>query len=380
MGTQVTTSESHPAWKNRKSGKLQGDLGGDFLMRKQYVATPETACQRRASATYKDSLHTGFTMRASWVGGAIPSGIPTNPFSGFQDSSNAELDTWGAKAIANCKPDNQVTSATTALAELYHDGLPHLLGSALWKDRTLSAKNAGEDYLNYEFGFKPLANDIASFAFGVVEFDRLMRQYERDAGKVVRRRYNFPPIESTTYSKVLDPAGVSCIPWNTVCDVSNARGVTYLSSRTTTKRWFSGAFTYYLPKRGGFDPYVDRARHLLGIDLTPEVLWDLTPWSWAVDWFTNAGDVISNFQSFAIDGLVMHYGYIMEHKVTRNTYYYDGPLTSCFGSAAAPAVITFVTETKVRRRANPYGFGLTWSGLSARQKSILSALGLTRLR
>jgi len=350
-------------------------------VRKQYVATPETAVMRQCEAHYKDTLHTGYRIDAFFNGGSIPAGIGPRPFPDYQDTSDGELDAWGAKAISICKPDSKVANAAATLAELYHEGLPHLLGSAFWKSRTLSAKSAGGEYLNVEFGFKPLANDIAKFAYGVVYFDKVVRQMERDSGKVVRRRFNFPPIETTATTLWVDGTQPSLIPSSTICDTvfPNTNGRTYRTVTTVTRRWFSGAFTYFAPPSGAFG-MLGQAKSILGLDLTPDMLWEITPWSWAVDWFSNAGSVISNYQSFVNDGLLMRYGYVMEHKTIMHTYYHVGPTGTCFGDAAYPATMQFVTETKRRRRANPFGFGLTMSGLSGRQKSILGALGLVRAK
>jgi hypothetical protein len=119
-----------------------------------------------------------------------------------------------------------------------------------------------------------------------------------------------------------------------------------------------------------------RAKKLLGIIPTPSTLWNLAPWSWATDWFLNTGDVISNLTDWATDGLVMRYGYMMEHTIVRDTYTLTKPGLSSPGVRVQP--LTLVTETKMRRKANPFGFGLTWSGLSPRQTAIAVALGLTR--
>jgi len=81
----------------------------------------------------------------------------------------------------------------------------------------------------------------------------------------------------------------------------------------------------------------------------------------------------------ASDGLVMKYGYIMEHTLVRDTYYFWGP-TGYKSRNVHPMPITFVTETKVRRRATPYGFGLTFGGFTTLQKSILAALGISRIK
>jgi len=121
--------------------------------------------------------------------------------------------------------------------------------------------------------------------------------------------------------------------------------------------------------------YALEAKKLLGLSLTPETLWNIAPWSWAVDWFSNTGDVISNLSDWASDGLVMHYGYMMEKTIVKDTY----NITPS-GIQAFPSVpnLTLVTETKQRIRANPFGFGLSFDGLSTIQKAILAALGISR--
>jgi hypothetical protein len=119
-----------------------------------------------------------------------------------------------------------------------------------------------------------------------------------------------------------------------------------------------------------------RADRLFGLNLTPDLVWNLTPWSWAIDWFTNFGDVVSNVSDMVTDGLVMRYGYIMEHTVAKNTYTLEG-FSPLRGSLPVPPM-SFVTETKVRRAANPFGFGFTWDGLSPRQLAIAAALGLSK--
>jgi hypothetical protein len=118
----------------------------------------------------------------------------------------------------------------------------------------------------------------------------------------------------------------------------------------------------------------DRADKLIGLGLTPDVLWNLAPWSWAVDWFTNTGDVILNLTDWASDGLVMVYGYLMEHTIVKDTYTLTFP--GIFPRRNVTPMV-FVTETKLRRKANPFGFGVNANDLSDRQLAIITALGLT---
>jgi hypothetical protein len=123
------------------------------------------------------------------------------------------------------------------------------------------------------------------------------------------------------------------------------------------------------------DRFARKADLLFGTTLTPEVLWNIGPWSWAVDWFANTGDVISNLSSVAKYGLVMPYGYMMETTIVKDTYTLrENPLKQ----AITIRPLTFVTITKKRVRAHPFGFGVTWEGLSPLQLAILAALGISR--
>lgn len=158
-----------------------------------------------------------------------------------------------------------------------------------------------------------------------------------------------------------------------------------MEETTTRRSWFSGAFTYALPKgwhsAGGLGR-LRREADRLGLDPDLDTIWNAAPWTWAVDWVTNVGDLITNVNDIAKYGLVVQYGYVMTHtKVTRtytSTDWYTrmGPVGSSRNVPAPP--VTLVTEEKVRTPATPFGFGVDTSSLDAMQYSILAALGLSR--
>jgi hypothetical protein len=154
-----------------------------------------------------------------------------------------------------------------------------------------------------------------------------------------------------------------------------------ISDELWIRRWFSGAFTYYLPSdwisRDKMRSARDGLRNIFNTDLTPEAVWNVTPWSWAFDWFANTGDVLHNVHAFADHSLVLRYGYMMQHSVATRTYNCVDPRTFYDGSGT-PYTVRFITETKQRRRATPYGFGIDLSSLSDAQKAIVAALGLSR--
>jgi hypothetical protein len=260
------------------------------------------------------------------------------------------------------------------------EGLPSLVGSQAWRQGANAGRKAGSEYLNIQFGWLPIVNDIRKFADAVSHADTVLAQYERDSNKQVRRRYNFPSQRELSPEIMLssDTSAFTLIG-SSVIGPGAPRGSLVRIRETIRKQWFSGAFVYHLPT--GYDSRSELARlalqakKLYGLTLTPEVVWNLAPWSWAVDWFSNAGDVLSNISDMATDGLVMRYGYLMEHTITKDTYRLAPPFKN--GGGTVPP-LTLVRETKVRRRANPFGFGVSWDGLSPRQLAITVALGLSR--
>jgi hypothetical protein len=312
-------------------------------------------------------------------------------------SSDEEMDRLGNIAISRCSPSNPAADVTVLLGELLKDGLPTLIGSQLKSWAGMSNKQrrkaiAGE-HLNYEFGWKPLVNDLKKVSRAIQNGDAIWRQYLRDSGKVVRRRYVFPT-EETVSTEVI---ATNTWPWmnpsstrfdardssNTTIPPSQLTGKAYATTTVSRKRWFSGAFTYYVPRDNSAESRAARevimAKKLLGLSLTPDTLWSLAPWSWAVDWFSNIGASLENWSNWAIDGQVLLYGYMMEHTVTSRKYTWVGK-TGYEPPNVRPSDVELVVETKLRRQATPYGFGLNWGDLTPRQVAIATSLGIQRER
>jgi hypothetical protein len=220
-----------------------------------------------------------------------------------------------------------------------------------------------------------------------------MKNYRHNEGRNVHRRFDFSPEIQRWESKpsTQDPImGVLDTSWLNLAGTS-AEVKTVVEKQR--KRWFEGCFTYGGPGRAdNFSNHIGFGREadaVYGLELTPNVLWELTPWSWAVDWFTNAGDVINNVTQFAAAGLVMRYGYMMEETITTyRTEWGNGRFCRNVGSSTNPKIAPayegagsrgkFVV-TKSRHPANPFGFGVGWEGLSPTQLAITATIGITRL-
>jgi len=301
---------------------------------------------------------------------------------------------YGPRMINDTLPTNPVTNVAQTLAELKREGisLPGVNYAKWLQSRSSFLGTVGGEYLNVAFGYIPLIQSVYDVCQTILKSARILEQLERDAGKVVRRKRSLPvTVLSNAYSSWNDvywrppTAGDEFIVNGIFSGWPGSRrgqfGQLERIDRKTEQYSFSGAYTYYF--ENGIDPiskmrdFEQKANLLLGVRaLTPEVLWELTPWSWLSDYFVTFGDLFSNVTRFSSDGLVMKYGYLMRHSVSERIYTQNG--ISFKSSSPGPFSITLKLERKERVRATPFGFGLNPDSFSVRQWTILAALGLTK--
>jgi hypothetical protein len=306
--------------------------------------------------------------------------VPTsNGGFGIPSKDSSYLDPYGAQAIAAVDPGNPNAETGVALGEVLRDKKVPIPGIPTWKNRTEVAKAAGSEFLNATFGWLPLVRDMKNTAQSVKDGNTILKNYHGASGTNVRRRFQFPDETTDEYEVVGSsiPSGAGGIGNK----VFNVKEVTR-HRETRVKRWFSGAFTYLAnTDNESFRKclgYNTDAEKLFGVSLTPDLVWELTPWSWAVDWFSNAQSVIHNISSFVLAGQVLRYGYIMEETSITDTYTMPNDCVRDREVSIPPIVVTYTV--KRRREANPFGFGLKWEGLSPTQLAITAALGITHLR
>lgn len=408
-GREITTSEGHPY-----SHSFRGtDIGGDFFTQKYWMEVPEhldseTRIYGWSGGRYSVQQVKGDVIVNPNTQGSVVlfknqpepgifglawDAIPLVLTKGSRGATKpSDLDAIGASLVAKCKPGESPASLAASLIELKNDGLPSLLGIESWKNRSSPHKGVGSEFLNHQFGVLPLISDVRSVAESIVSKDKHLRQLIRDNGKLVRRRLELDPIVTTTTlvaDESASPINLRLVgtPVNAIS--TSLQGYTWrrtVTQHVTDRYWFSGAFTYYLGEnmfhKNSLIRNASRFRWLLGLDLDLDTIYQVAPWSWAVDWFTNLGDVVSNVSSFSNDGLLMPYGYVMRHRHVRveATLQPNGPgSANVRGFPGRTFRSVYHIDQKERRRANPYGFGLRDGDLSLKQKAILAALGLTRL-
>lgn len=375
-GRQVTTSEQN-GWHKLKKSQLYAnqpwDIGGTFETWRHEYESDNTG-----SITAYSDTRLGFHTLNRYIGPVRARSITSSigDFPEVLPPTNLVAD--GTTAISRVLPTNPAADAATFSAELLREGLPSIVGvPLLGRDKGPIRNRVGSEYLNWEFGWAPIIAGLKDFAVVAKDYEKILEQYRRDSGRNVRRRYTFPDEVETTQTR----SGTVSYPSPLNVQYFTKGGVLTTTVKKTRRRWFSGCFTYYLDPgdtaMGRARRHAQEAQKLLNLELTPAVVWNLAPWSWAIDWFTNVGDVFHNLSAFQQDGLVMRYGYIMETTIHEVTYNLSGLV---WKNAAGPSSITetYRTVGKRRLRATPYGFGVDVDALTNRQLGIVAALGMTK--
>lgn len=374
--TYYTQLETRQSYSHNVSllGRSAGNIGGNFVHTKttvdkfgDYLEPYTTGSTWRSAGGIFTPGNGMFTNLGFDPKGKTYSQIQSNvEASGAPLVSRSEMDAWGTTAIARVAPTNPLVDLSTSAAELLREGLPSLPGNA---------GNLGGEYLNIMFGYLPLVGDAQGLTNTARNHDALLRQFERDSGRRIRRRYEFPPDTSISENIVrtgIVPGLLGLSPSGLVTTGRHVRTKVF-----ERKVWFEGAFTYHLPQTG-WRRTAAELDHLYGVKPGTDTLWELMPYSWLVDYFTNVGDVMKNITAFTQDGLVMPYGYLMCEQKVEHEETWTGPMRfGAWRDTTISAKITHVTQQ--RRLANPFGFGVESGGLSGRQVSILAALGISRM-
>lgn len=312
-----------------------------------------------------------------------PGSIPSPPVIPLWSEEQALLNSKSPILYKRARPGNPTADVGVTLTEFVREGLPNIPGRLLARLRNM--RSVGKEYLNVQFGWAPLVRDIQKMYETYRRLDQHLKQLSRDNGKSIRRRRSLGVQTSSSittesftrpYERIFNPP-----PWAALSTGSSTLSVL---TKTEEEYWFVGSFRYYIPDIGS-DQWTRRAtRALFGANPTPEVLWNVLPWSWLLDWFGNIGDVVSNISPNAADNLTSEYAFTMHRKITKVYTECTGIYTPFASTKVQPGTYSCstveITSSKSRIETNPYAASLGWDGLSPYQLSILGALGISRRR
>lgn len=300
--------------------------------------------------------------------------VLASTISPYVNPSPFDLNSLGATGWNKFKPGKVGTSVGQFLGELRD--VPRL-----FKFKTKGFRDLGSLYLSYQFGWRPFLDDLKAFCLMT---DKLGKRYEylrRNNGKWRKRGGT---VKDESYTTVSTKTTSYFLPQLTTAFYNST--TPFKSTLTQTVRnnsWFEARMRFYMPALETPFGRMAEVVRLLGLYPSPALVYELMPWSWLADYFSNLGDVISNLSdSASAPNLVASYAYVMGHKTVTTRYQTDFDLRTVAyqPSTAVPVslISEVVSEAKTRHEASPFGFGFNLDGLSGRQLAILGAMGINR--
>lgn len=366
--------------------------GGPFIRQKWWTTRPNVdEGYVLMSGNGKYRYEGGFMISGPYVLPYFYDQFGFSPGLRDEDDMMAEMLVSGATGWNRARPGQPTAGLGQALAEMRD--MPRTLQKTAADMRNIAKSvggsgrairdlirpsGAGSSHLNIQYGWLPFISDMRRMAEAYVRMDKAISELRRHNGKWLRRRRT---VKHVVENEVLVNTNVTA-----VAPVLNSYfysttggqviGTNHVEANKLQHDWFVGKFRYWIPDIDTPAWSRKARRTLYGLSISPSLLYEITPWSWLIDWFTNLGDIISNLDNELAENLAAQYAYVMSH----NSYSIDQVSTMLTDDGLITVKASHGYESKARMPACPFGFGLTEDLLSIRQWSILGALGLSRLR
>jgi len=390
------------------------DIGGDFT---SVILCDNSALQ--GVRVYNYPGVSGAINRYQYSGGFVPAWPATSQFGTETDMQNAgtsgkftssfgEGTSYGASAWRKFTPKLATADMGQFVGEIrealpmlkttcqafvreYRQKLLRRMSGKTGRNTLAVGEEAAGHWLNTQFGWSPFIGDMLKLVESFGNVDRKLNQAIRDNGHYIKRGGTVM-VQEGPETFVADSSLYTCSQYVN----PNGNQFAYLGgrlpdnptktsfSRITYKEsyrvWFEAKFRYWIPSFDSPSKPMNVLTNMLrmyGIQITPLLVWNLTPWSWLADWVGNIGDNIANYSSALNDGLTAKYAYIMKSTTGELINRSKIALTG-YPPVELEWKRTFVAKT--RRHASQYGFTIDWPSFSAKQWSILAALGWGRLK
>lgn len=266
-----------------------------------------------------------------------------------------------------------------------------------------SAREGAGQYLGAVFGFMPTGSDVMTLAEIAARSHEKVAAFERHANRQLRRSrvdtlYEDTRIHELDYPTVnsqgdytmsggwrFQAKGIHAFAGN-VSNVRYAPHLTLAVELSRVVRTFC-TFEYFIPNPLGLNTrmkeYKKKFEKLLGSGLTPGLLYDLTPFSWLIDYFLDVGGLLRYQNEVANNGVTAsRAGHTLVERVDATLFlsgynFYPGTSSTVSRKTTAYGSSTYSRETVRRRKGNPYSMSPSWD-LTTQQWAIVGALGLAR--
>lgn len=234
------------------------------------------------------------------------------------------------------------------------------------KRKLLNLKEVGNQHLGFQFGWKPLFQDVKDLLDLQSHIHRRLLELQRlnNLGGLKRRIRLGVWGDAATNLRTLESLEVF---WTATESVDSQ------SIRWGTVRWLPNV---PLPPSTSRDAELNRQARkvVLGLSLesTLKGAWDLIPWSWLIDWFSNVGDFALQFSNTI--PATSHDACIMTHTETQFRY-----KTLSIDRSLSPTD-GYVTHSLKERYVGPGSLDVHLPFIGLDRLSILGALFVQRFK
>jgi len=237
----------------------------------------------------------------------------------------------------------QGLSLTNFLLEL--TDVKHVL-PLFTKWRGISRKIA-EGHLMYAFGVRPFLQDVKKLYEVITDHDRIIQNFLERRGTIQKRYY-----------REIDPTIRTDTGW---CATAHQHLQTRVVVKETREQHATMTYKFDCPDLDTRALKVKALREMLGLRLTPSVIWEAIPFSFVVDWFFRVQDFLESQEEALIPVTIE----VMDYSIScKTTYSYTGDwhmwLTGCGPPWSAVPCYRGSGKTYRRWRALPDTSGDTF--------------------
>lgn len=267
------------------------------------------------------------------------------------------------EAAARTNPSKPLVDIPVALLELGDiTKLLKIMGDRFIRSASQTVGLAGRTFISYQFGIKPIVDDL----FKILEFkealDRRIKVLKRLEGPRGLRK----TVAISSNSAVADQRNFF---WQ-------SSGASLQGPRQTMTNEIVKAHVRWRTSTSYPKDMSDMQRRLLAIDAIQgdvvdfATVWELIPWSWLIDWASNVG------QTFAANRNIVHAElmsiHIMRHQLTR----VSGPALQVGTAKMGSVRMTY--ESKKRGANQPVFPTARLPFLDGKQMGILASLAVAK--
>lgn len=220
------------------------------------------------------------------------------------------------------------------------------------------ARKYGQQTLSREFGWKPLVSDLfklRSLQLEILKRIEEINRLESEGG--LKRTVTLWRGSNIQSNDVITQSGDKLTVHH------------YLDYATQTEIKGYVCWTPTFPNIPAGRRLAKVLDVLLGLRIDASTLWNLIPWTWLIDWFSNVGDILEASRN------TMDATHTSVQLMTHSTTTIQGPSNYAEGTISS---FHASLETKQRRTSSGTALDASLPFLDNRQISILGSIGVTR--